>query len=190
MSDSGIATCGVAGGSQAASHFSCFAKKSNQKKATPASSALRAPLCYSGRPAAAKTRTRGYFYQTVLICARPQTIAADCPGRPSFGKREACFAKPLPHLGDSDGEFKVKNRFKGKFKSKSKGHSLANSQCGRSEKCVGVSPFSIPIRLSASPYVFWLYLCHIITPSIDRAMNMPKMITIVSVLRRNDSIMA
>jgi hypothetical protein len=43
-----------AGGSPAAGHFSCAAKKSNQKKAAPGSPSLRAPLRYSTRRAAAE----------------------------------------------------------------------------------------------------------------------------------------
>ena len=44
----------VAGGSPAAGHFSCSAKKSNQKKAAPGSPALRAPLRCSPCRAAAE----------------------------------------------------------------------------------------------------------------------------------------
>ena len=43
-----------AGGWPAASHFSCAAKKSNQKKAAPGSPALRAPLRCSPCRAAAE----------------------------------------------------------------------------------------------------------------------------------------
>ncbi len=43
-----------AGGSPAASHFSCFAKKSNQKKAAPSSPPLRGSLRYSRLKAAAE----------------------------------------------------------------------------------------------------------------------------------------
>ena len=49
--------CGVAGGCPAATHFSCFAKKSNQKKATRGSSRRqkrRGTLRYSKRRAAAE----------------------------------------------------------------------------------------------------------------------------------------
>ena len=44
----------LAGGSPAAGYFSCFAKKSNQKKATPGSPVLRTPLRCSPRRAAAE----------------------------------------------------------------------------------------------------------------------------------------
>jgi len=39
----------LAGGSPAASHFSCLAKKSNQKKATPTSTNSRKPSLPGGR---------------------------------------------------------------------------------------------------------------------------------------------
>jgi len=41
--------CSVAGGSPAATHFSCFAKKSKQKKATAEPLALRASQCCSAK---------------------------------------------------------------------------------------------------------------------------------------------
>ena len=47
-----------AGGSPAASHFLCFAKESNQRKATPGSSPLRGSLRCSQTRAAAELVAR------------------------------------------------------------------------------------------------------------------------------------
>ncbi len=71
-----------AGGSPAAGHFSCAAKKSNQKKAAPGSPALRASLRYSPRRAAAEL---ALAYNKG---ARTQTVLADYP-------RRACVAQRL-----------------------------------------------------------------------------------------------
>ena len=107
----------------AASHFSCFAEKSNQKKATRGSSPRKSAGYPSENPAWL-SRSAGASHGTRnpasprnvrplrdsgsnwdctrgFVCARPQTVLSDGPCRFWFGRREACFAKPLPNLSDS-----------------------------------------------------------------------------------------
>jgi hypothetical protein len=57
----------IAGGSPAASHLSCFAKISNQKKAIPNPPPLRGSLWYSSSQAAAE------------LALRAQTVFAEIP---------------------------------------------------------------------------------------------------------------
>ena len=78
-----------AGGSPAATHFSCFAKKSKQKKATPDSSAHRASLRYSKRQAAAELGLVGAYVHKGKSSARPQTVLADFPCRSCVAQRLA-----------------------------------------------------------------------------------------------------
>ena len=78
-----------AGGSPAATHFSCFAKKSKQKKATPGSSALRASLRYSERQAAAELGLVVMKTRKVSCRARPQTVLADISCRSCVARRLA-----------------------------------------------------------------------------------------------------
>jgi len=58
-----------AGGSPAASHFSCFAKKSNQKKAAPGSPPFQGALRYSRLKAAAELVGRNDFSSGALAMA-------------------------------------------------------------------------------------------------------------------------
>ena len=74
-----------AGGSPAAGHFSCFAKKSNQKKATPGSPVLRTSLRCSPCRAAAQL--------ALANCARAQTVLADF-SRPSCAARRLSGGEP------------------------------------------------------------------------------------------------
>ncbi len=90
-----------AGGSPAATHFLCFAKESKQRKATRGSSPLRGSLrkalhgfpVQQARPMGRETpasprndrplRNSGSWLHCAkdFVCARPQTVLAECPCR-------------------------------------------------------------------------------------------------------------
>ena len=92
-----------AGGSPAATHFSCFAKKSKQKKATPGSSALRASLRYSERRAAAELGLVVMKTRMVSYRARPQTVLADIPCRSCVARRLSWGPRRKIKVGGSNG---------------------------------------------------------------------------------------
>ena len=94
------ASCGVAGGCPAATHFSCFAKKSKQKKATPGSSALRATHRNTG--------TTGRFAKLGLEWA--DELEVEFVLVLKHAKRTAPVVPVL--LGDSHGGVKSKSRSK------------------------------------------------------------------------------
>ena len=83
-----------AGGSPAASYFSCSAKKSNPKKAAPGSSALRAALRYSRVKAAAE------------LALRAQTVLADGPFTRCVARRLARYFPRATVSGDSMDQMK------------------------------------------------------------------------------------
>ena len=70
-----------AGGSPAASYFSCAAKKSNQKKAAPVSRACAFPVLLD-EPGGCGTRSR--YEKTRIERARAQTVLAEFPDPPAL----------------------------------------------------------------------------------------------------------
>ena len=80
----------MAGGSPAASHFLLLRqKKVTKEKATPGSSALRASLRDEGLTGRFEKLGLEHDLTKGLVCARPQTFEAECPGHPSIARRLA-----------------------------------------------------------------------------------------------------
>ena len=91
----------LAGGSPAAGYFSCFAKKSNQKKATPGSPVLRTSLRCSPCRAAAQL--------ALANCARAQTVLADF-SRPSCAARRLSGGEPQSSRFRDDARFGIQRK--------------------------------------------------------------------------------